>query len=246
MTHSADRRSSHPRRALVETSLGLIPLLLVSGINLIQLELPVISLVRALVLYGALAALLLRHLPSPLVEQGLGPANRITLLRATFVVSLAAVVPYAASLSDTGLWWVVALAGVSLALDGVDGWLARRSATATPFGARFDMELDAFLMLVLACLVWRSGRLDWWVLLLGVPRYAFVAAGWRCPWLSAPLPERLRRKTGCVIQGIALLVCLIPIVSTGGATAVAVVTLGLLLVSFGIDVLWLARHQSKD
>ena len=44
------------------------------------------------------------------------------------------------------------------ALDGVDGWLARRSGIASAFGARFDMEIDALLILVLAVLAWRSAR----------------------------------------------------------------------------------------
>jgi phosphatidylglycerophosphate synthase len=40
-----------------------------------------------------------------------------------------------------------------LALDGLDGWLARRFGLASAYGARFDMEVDGFLILVLALLV---------------------------------------------------------------------------------------------
>ena len=106
-------------------------------------------------------------------------------------------------------------------------------------------ELDSLLMLVLAALVWRSGRVGPWVVLLGLPRYLFVAAGWLMPWLRAPLPERLRRKAGCVIQGIALLVCLAPIVPPGLAASVAAVTLALLGASFGVDILWLFRTWGR-
>ena len=44
------------------------------------------------------------------------------------------------------------------ALDGVDGWLARRRGMSSAFGARFDMEIDALLVQVLAILVWRYGK----------------------------------------------------------------------------------------
>jgi multidrug efflux pump subunit AcrA (membrane-fusion protein) len=37
-------------------------------------------------------------------------------------------------------------------LDGVDGWLARRHEIASRFGARFDMEVDALLILALSVL----------------------------------------------------------------------------------------------
>jgi phosphatidylglycerophosphate synthase len=129
-----------------------------------------------------------------------------------------------------------------MVLDGVDGQVARRTRSATAFGARFDMELDSLLMLVLAALVWRSGQVGPWVLLLGLPRYLFVAAGRLRPWLRAPLPERVRRKAGCVIQGIALLVCLGPIVPSGLATVVAALTLALLVSSFAVDVVWLSTR----
>ena len=44
---------------------------------------------------------------------------------------------------------LVTLSAVALTLDLVDGWVARRSNTASNMGARFDGEVDAFLILVL-------------------------------------------------------------------------------------------------
>ena len=69
---------------------------------------------------------------------------------------------------------LAALTTVALILDAVDGKVARRTGTSTPLGARFDMEVDAFLILVLSVYVAMS--LGPWVLLIGVMRYAFVAA----------------------------------------------------------------------
>ena len=87
---------------------------------------------------------------------------------------------------------LVALTAVALVLDAVDGWVARRTGTASALGARFDMEVDAFLILVLSVYVAQS--VGAWVLAIGAARYAFVAAGWLLPWLRGPLPPRYWRK----------------------------------------------------
>ena len=70
---------------------------------------------------------------------------------------------------------LVGLAVVALVLDGVDGWVARRTGTVSALGARFDMEVDAFLILVLS--VYVAGSVGPWVLAIGAARYAFWAAG---------------------------------------------------------------------
>ena len=61
-------------------------------------------------------------------------------------------------------WSIVAIAIVAVVLDGVDGWVARRTGTASAFGMRFDMETDAALILVLAILAWRYGKAGPWIL----------------------------------------------------------------------------------
>ena len=245
-TDHAARRSRRPaarRRAVAELVAGLVPLLGIAGITAWWFELPPGYLLRAVGLYALVAMLVLRHLPVAPPGRGLGAANQVTVVRAGLILSIAALAPQPQILTPTGYWWIIAVTTVALVLAGVDGWVARRPGTATAFGARFDKELDSFLMLVLAVLVWQSGRVGPWVVLLGLPRYLFVAAGWRWRWLRAPLPERLRRKAGCVVQGIALLVCLGPIVPEGLATLAAALTLALLLSSFAVDVVWLLQHR---
>ena len=245
-TSRAPARPPVPGRGRVtaELALGLVPLLLVAGATARRLELPRDYFPTAVAAYGLFAAAVQALLP-PQPWPGLGAANRVTVGRAALVLPLAALVPYAQPLSIAGLWWIIGMAAAALCLDGVDGLVARRTGTATAFGARFDMELDSFLMLALAALVWRSGRLDAWVLLLGAPRYVFVAAGWRLPWLRAPLPQRLRRKAGCVAQGVALVVCLAPVVPAGLAAAGAALTLVLLAGSFAVDVRWLFDRRRE-
>jgi phosphatidylglycerophosphate synthase len=169
----------------------------------------------------------------------LGPANVVTSTRSTLVGIIAGVV--AGSFVVQG--WVPLLIGLTvpaLLLDVVDGWVARRTDSATELGARFDMEVDAFLLLALSTFVAQS--LGAWVLAIGLMRYAFVAAGWIFPWLRGQLPPRYWRKVVTAAQGIALTVAAI-----GGLAVVDVilvaVALALLIESFGRDVIWLARRR---
>jgi phosphatidylglycerophosphate synthase len=138
---------------------------------------------------------------------------------------------------------LVTLAGVALALDAVDGQVARRTGTATALGARFDMEVDASLLLVLSVDVTRT--VGAWVLAIGTMRYAFVAAGWVLPWMRGALPPRYWRKVAATAQGIVLIVAaagVLPRALTAGALAAAVT---LLVESFGRDVRWLWRHRLR-
>lgn len=196
----------------------------------------------ALAVYAAMAGLVWRCWPD--AHRGLGPANRVTLLRGTLVAILAgALAGFPALAGQAG--WLAALALVALALDGVDGWVARRWRCASDFGARFDMELDAFLILVLCGLLLALGKAGAWVLAIGAMRYVFVAAMavWR--WLDAPLPERWRRKAVCVWQVASLLVCLLPQVGPGLASGFLGIALALLAWSFAVDVRWLYRHRPQ-
>lgn len=167
-----------------------------------------------------------------------GPANRVTLGRAILVGGVTALV--ADSFQDTPpVSLFVGLTAVALVLDGVDGKVARRTGTSTALGARFDMEVDAFLILVLS--VYVSMAMGPWVLLIGVMRYVFVAAARVWPWLNAALPPSTARKAVAALQGVLLLVAaadLLPHLVNVGVVALA---LGLLLWSFGRDVLWLWR-----
>jgi len=142
-------------------------------------------------------------------------------------------------------WTAVAVSTVAALLDIADGWIARRTGTATAFGARFDMEVDALLIMVLAALAWLWGKAGAWVLISGLLRYGFVAGGWLLPWLRNPLPPSLRRKTICVVQIVALIVALGPIVTPPLSTIAAAAGLAALCYSFAVDTLWLWRDSTR-
>jgi phosphatidylglycerophosphate synthase len=202
------------------------------------LGLPASYVAVGLALYLSLAGVILRTFPDDIPGPGMGPANRVTLGRAALAVPVFALAVQPGALGARGHWWVIALATVVLVLDGVDGRVARRTGSQTPFGARFDMELDAALIMALSLIVWRSGKVGAWVLLIGLMRYAFVAASWVWPALGRELPPSLRRRVVCVMQGVVLLVALGPIIPAGTAVAVTAGGLAALAYSFAVDVRW--------
>ncbi|WP_147332084.1 CDP-alcohol phosphatidyltransferase family protein [Geodermatophilus marinus] len=175
--------------------------------------------------------------------EGLLPADLVTLARALLAAGVAALVVPAAD-RPLPVIAVVVLASVALALDAVDGRVARRTRTATPLGGRFDGEVDAFLILVLSVAVAREH--GGWVLAIGAARYAFLVAGWVLPWLAAPLPFRYWRKVVAAVQGVVLTVAVSGVLPGALPTAALAVALLLLAESFGRDVVRLYRDGAGE
>jgi phosphatidylglycerophosphate synthase len=170
-----------------------------------------------------------------------GWANTATATRSTLVGLVTGLVVTSLAGHPISIAVLVSLAVPALALDAVDGWLARRTNGATALGARFDMEVDAYLLLVLSAFV--APILGAWVLAIGLMRYAYVAAGWLWPWLRGALPYRYWRKVVTAVQGIALVAAASGLLPTWLAAAVVGIALALLVESFGRDVLWLYVRQ---
>jgi len=235
-------RSSHRwlkySGASAELALGLLGAVLLSSLVSIGLGAPRAFLVTAVLAYVAMATVLAWHWPHG--NRSLGAANRITLARGVLVCQLAGAL-VAPSWLVSHAHWLVGAAALALACDGLDGWVARRTGTETAFGARFDMELDALLILVLSLCVLVTGKAGGWVLAIGGMRYALVAAMRPWPWLGAPLPESQRRKAVCVWQVASLLCALSPWVPGALAQVLLALSLALLAWSFALDVSWLRR-----
>src|SRR5262249_59365905 len=124
-----------------------------------------------------------------------GVANCVTLTRAAVTALLWGVIGETVLGSRASAaeleWLLVAAAAAALLLDGIDGWIARRSGMASDFGADFDLEVDSLFALALALLVYGTGRIGVWVLTGGLMRYVFVFIGWLLSLLAAPLRSSL-------------------------------------------------------
>ena len=196
------------------------------------------GIVAALAIYTAIAALVLWALPQHAPHRRFGAANALTLARAGYVALLLGTVVEGVVLSEN-LRWALVLSGlIVLLLDGADGWTARRTGLASPFGARFDMEVDALFVLVLTMLVARAGAAGGWVMITGLLRYLFVAAGFFWPILTLPLPASFRRKAVCVVEILVLLAALTP-PAASVASWLCLGGLSLLVYSFAADIVQL-------
>lgn len=187
--------------------------------------------------FGVLAVdwLAARHYPHDVF----GWNNILTLFRG--VLTCVLVTPLIAGAPDT--WAMVAVATAAFSLDWADGWLARRNGLVSGFGARFDVEVDGALALVLALHALSDGLAGPVVLVLGLPYYLFIAATWVLPWLGRPLRERSGRKAVCVFQIATLIVLQIPVLTAGPAFALALAASFVVLASFAIDIAWLWRQR---
>jgi phosphatidylglycerophosphate synthase len=198
---------------------------------------------KVLAVFAVVAACVLANLGAHHPFATFGPANQITLLRAGLMAILAGLIGEAGGAALGGLAFVLAL--VAASLDAVDGRVARATGMASAFGARFDMEIDAALLLVLAALAWQLDRAGAWVLASGLMRYAFVAAGAGLAWLRRPLPPSFRRKLVCAVQTGVLVAVLAPVLAPPVTSVLAAVALAALCYSFAADVIWLRRHSRE-
>ncbi len=175
----------------------------------------------------------------------MGPASWVTLARATLAVGVAALAADSFA-HDTPVALLVTLAAVALGLDAVDGWVARRTGSATALGARFDGEVDAFLILALS--VYIAPVCGAWVLAIGAARYLFLAGEWLLPWMRAPLPPRPWRKIVAATQGVVLTVAAAGVLPLALTQTLLVAALALLTASMGQCTWWLwrRRHAAHD
>ena len=174
-----------------------------------------------------------------------GPADRVTLGRAVLIGGCATLsLPIVAGELPARPWPLLVLAVPALVLDAVDGAVARRTRTSSASGGRLDGELDAALLMVLSVAAVRA--VGWWVLAIGLMRYAFLAAGYLRARLRGELAFSQFRRAVAAVQGIMLAVALGPFVPVLAAQACAAVALVLLTVSFGRDVIHLERRGRAD
>ena len=193
------------------------------------------------VVYGVAAVGLLARALRRSGAAGPGPADVVTSARSVLVGGVAALVADSFA-GPVPVGVLTGLAVAALVLDGVDGRVARYTRTASAVGARFDMEVDSILVLLLSVYVARSFGV--WVLAIGSVRYAYWIAGRTLPWLRGPAPPRYWCKVVAAVQGIALVTAatgllphLVVVLALAGVAA-------LLAESFGREA-WLLWRTSR-
>ncbi len=229
------------RRPFLDLALTLmvggICLVLVAGIGGLGLSYAA-KAIGAYAVFGlAVATVLFRASPVAV----LGAANRVTLLRAALACLFAGLVGEGAQvIAGLAVPLVVGTAAF-LALDGVDGWLARRRGEESVFGKLLDHETDALFLLVLSVLVHQTEKVGPWIIAAGLLHYVYLAVRVAFPRLSADLPPTRRGQVTGLGAVLGLLACLFPNVETNVATGVAGVVLIALVWSFTVDAFRLLR-----
>lgn len=96
-----------------------------------------------------------------------GIANTITLLRLLIIILSFLLINF----SNSHLLFFTL--SVAVVLDLLDGMAARHFKESSYFGQYFDMEVDAFFVLLMCCFYYLNGDISWWILIPGTLRYAF-------------------------------------------------------------------------
>jgi phosphatidylglycerophosphate synthase len=151
-----------------------------------------------------------------------GLANVVTSVRLALAIALA--LP-PACLSRTG---AATLVVVCLLLDGLDGWLARARGDASPFGAHFDMETDALLVLMTTLRLWLGEGYGAWVLIAGGLRYGYVLSLWLAPGSGREAPRSRLGRSAFLLLMLGLLLGVLVHGSVGSLS----IALGTLIVSW--------------
>ncbi|MFG1496134.1 CDP-alcohol phosphatidyltransferase family protein [Saccharospirillum sp. HFRX-1] len=132
------------------------------------------------------------------VFTGLGTANRITLLRGWLIGATAGFLAIIPLQVHAGLLFAPAvLYTLAAALDGLDGYVARRQQQTTRLGTELDTAMDAFGLLIAPLVAVFTDRLPAVYLLVSVAYYLFRwGIHWRAqrgrPVYSLP-PSQVRR-----------------------------------------------------
>ena len=134
---------------------------------------------------GLLAIFRGRYTP----KRRFGLANTVTVLRLALLWAIAGGGVQATVPGPTQALLLIAF----FALDGVDGWLARRMGDQSRFGAHFDMEIDALSVLVAALLLFEADRASALALVAGSMRYGYVLMIW---WAKADRGDAPRSRAG--------------------------------------------------
>lgn len=172
--------------------------------------------------------------PAPSRWAPLTPADWVTISRAGLGLLFAVLVALTlAGVLPSRSWPLFFLLIPTLALDGVDGAVARRTGTVTARGARWDMEVDAAVLLAASLAVLPYAP---WALAIGLARYLYGLGAWLRPRWRTPLPFRQSRRVIAAFQGIALAVALAPFLPIWLGQGVTAVALALLAYSFARDV----------
>ena len=164
---------------------------------------------------------------------GVALADALTGVRFVLLALAAASIPRAPAA------WVLAAFTVNVALDALDGFVARRLGETTAFGAALDREVDAFFVLVAYLHFPLDGWLGGWVLLAGVLPYAYRLFASATP---APLAAGHKERTAAPLAGLNFVMLLAAVAMPTYSSSILVASVAVVCTSFAVSFWGLYRH----
>jgi phosphatidylglycerophosphate synthase/uncharacterized membrane protein YbhN (UPF0104 family) len=135
-------------------------------------------------------------------------------------------------------WHLALVAGLVLLLDVADGWVARRTGQSSAFGASYDVEADALLVMSIAMLLFTRGVAGAWVLLAGLLRYLYVLAP---ALVQTPVGQAPRSRFGRVAY-VTMLTCFMLALVIGGSAGHWVALAGTVVVTLSFSHSFYQRY----
>lgn len=135
-----------------------------------------------------------------------GVANTITLVRYVIIVLSFLLIDF----NDTTLFFYSLC--IAVVLDFFDGLAARHFNESSFFGQYFDMEIDAFFVLLMCFFYYVHGGISWWILIPGALRYIFRLYTFCFP---KPSVKEQKKTYATVIAASYFVVLLLGLITTG-------------------------------
>lgn len=133
--------------------------------------------------------------------------------------------------TDMHIWFITGIAVLSLCLDGVDGYFARKFDGESDWGAYLDKEADAFFVLLLLGVMIEQAQLPAWMWSIALIRYVYVPISFRIKPVAQKEP---RFKFGRFVAGILMGgLCFALVLPTYWATLGMTIIGAMVFLSFG-------------
>lgn len=137
------------------------------------------------------------HSPQPVIRNSY--ANQITALRFLLATVVALLTNFIAPQLSFFLF------GTAIAMDGLDGYLARKFNQASALGGLFDMTTDACLVLILSFLLVKYYEVPYWILGIGYLHYGYTLILYILNWQHLVIPKNPIGKYVAAFLFISLL-----------------------------------------
>ncbi len=155
-------------------------------------------------------------------------ANMVTLFRFLLIVGAS----FGFAILDD--YYLLAILIIAVSLDGLDGHLARKHKQSSVFGQYFDMEVDAFFVLLMCIYYYLFRDIGWWILVPGLMRYIYVIVLSLFP--KTNFVEKKKKYATYIAGFFFVILCAGLILPAPYNTALLLIGTGMIIFSFSISI----------